>query len=234
MTALRTDVARLLPGAFPYSFEFNWWEEVGVIGGELAKNLLICGTVVALVVFAMIPRPRIAGLVILCIMLSVMDVVGLLYFWGVTICGVSTIYILICVGLAVDYAAHVAHMFKASTGTSQQRALKALGRIGPCVFNAVVSTFLAVLVIGFSKSYIFRVFFKAFFLCVVVAGAHGLWLLPLLLSLLGGDNLGDGEDEEALGDMELQDKDAEASEEAVLPGVQVMDKGGDDAEVTDK
>ena len=42
------------------------------------------------------------------------------------------------------------------------------------------------------------VFFKAFFLVTVVAGAHGLWLLPCLLGLLGGDkvagNAADGVD----------------------------------------
>jgi Niemann-Pick C1 protein len=60
----------------------------------------------------MIPVPRISIAVIGTIFLAIIDIVGLLYFWGVTICGVSTIYILICVGLAVDYSAHIAHMFK--------------------------------------------------------------------------------------------------------------------------
>ena len=40
---------------------------------------------------------------------------------------------------------------------------------------------------GFSSSYIFRTMFKAFFLVVTIAGAHGLWLLPVLLTLLAGD-----------------------------------------------
>merc|ERR1719468_914344 len=134
----------------------------------------------------MIPVPRIAAWVILCIVVSIVDVIGFMYFWGVTISGVSTIYILICVGLAVDYAAHIAHMFKESTGTPRDRAIAAVERIGPCTFNAVFSTFLAVVVVGFSNSYVFRIFFKVLFLLVVIAGAHGLWLLPVILSLLGG------------------------------------------------
>ena len=48
---------------------------------------------------------------------------------------------------------------------------------------------MAVLVIGFSKSFVFVVFFKAFFLVTVIAGAGGLWLLPCLLGLFGGDNI---------------------------------------------
>lgn len=99
----------------------------------------------------------------------------------------STIYILISVGLVVDYSAHVAHMFATSGGGANVRAGKALNRIGPSVFNAIMSTLLAVVVISFSKSYIFRVFFKVLFLTVVVGGIHGLVLLPVLLSLFGGN-----------------------------------------------
>ena len=76
MTALRTEVAALVNGAFPYSFEFNWWEEVGVIGFELVRNLIVCGCVIFTVVCVMIPRPRIACWVVLCILMSVLDVVG--------------------------------------------------------------------------------------------------------------------------------------------------------------
>merc|ERR1711957_77798 len=61
-------------------------------------------------------------------------------------------------------------------------------RIGPCTFNAIFSTFLAVVVVGFSDSYIFRVFFKVLFLVTVLAGGHGLVLLPVILSVLGGDD----------------------------------------------
>merc|ERR1711871_534122 len=188
MDTMRSEVAAAMEGAFPYSFEFLYWEEVGVIGWELTRNLLVCGGVIMAMVFMMIPKLRVSFFVVFSIILSILDVVGLLYFWDVTISGVSTIYILICVGLAVDYSAHIAHMFKASTGTAAERSCKALGRIGPSVLNAIISTFLAVVVIGFSNSYVFRIFFKALFLVTVVAGAHGLWLLPTLLSIVGGDN----------------------------------------------
>jgi len=197
MTALREEISakiptsdpeQKLPNVFPFSREFSNWEEVGIIGTEMVSNLIICGTVILVVVFAMIPKPQIAVWVVLCIILSIIDVVGMLYWWDVTINSISTIYVLISIGLAVDYAAHIAHMFKESKGTAQERACAALGRIGPCVLNAIISTALAVCMFGFSKSYIFRTMFKAFCLVVVIAGAHGLTLLPVLLTLFGGDN----------------------------------------------
>eukprot|EP00913_Durusdinium_trenchii_P033108 g30998.t1 len=217
MTSMRNEIAARHTGAFPYSFDFLYWEEVGIIDVELIKNLAICGAVILVVIFALVPNPRIAIWVVLCVCLSIVDTLGYMYFWDVTISGVSTIYVLICVGLAVDYAAHIAHMFKdgmidfhppaapgagvpepanptvwgvesgqESTGTPRERAINAVDRIGVCTFNAVLSTLLAVVVVGFSESYVFRIFFKVLFLVVVIAGAHGLWLLPTILSLVGG------------------------------------------------
>ena len=171
---------------FPYSFEFLYWEEVGVIDEELIRNLIICGIVVTCMIFALVPHPRIAIWVCMSIILSVIDLIGFMYWWDVTISGISTIYILISVGLAVDYSAHIAHMFVESTGTAPQRSIAALERIGPSVFNAVLSTLVAVVIIGFSESYVFRVFFKALFLTVLLGGAHGLLFLPTILSILGG------------------------------------------------
>merc|ERR1711871_243892 len=187
MTYLRKNVTAILGDkAFPYSFQFLYWEETGVIGEELVKNLLSCAAVIVVMIIAMIPHPKIAPFVIFGIIYAVVTLVGFMHWWDVTISGVSTIYILISVGLAVDYSAHIAHMFVTSTGTGPERSIKALERIGPSVFNAIVSTLLAVVILGFSKSYIFRVFFKALFLTILFGGCVGLWLLPVLLSIFGG------------------------------------------------
>jgi Niemann-Pick C1 protein len=174
--------------SFPYARDFSSWEENGIIGAEMTRNLLICGFVILVVIFVMIPDPQIAGWAILCILLSIFEVTGMLWYWDVTVNSITTIYVLISAGLAVDYCAHIAHMFKESKGTAEQRAAESLGRIGPCVLNAIISTFLAVSILGFSKSYIFRTMFQCFFLVVTIAGSHGLWLLPVLLTLAGGDN----------------------------------------------
>ena len=174
--------------AFPYTFQFENWEEVGTIDDELWKNLGICFAVVVVIVFILIPKPRVAIFVILAIVMSIVDILGFLYFWDITISGVSTIFVLISVGLAVDYAAHIAHMFAESEGTARERAIGALARIGPSVFNAIFSTLLAVIVLATSSSYIYQVFFKVLCLTVLFAGAHGVWFLPVILGLAGGDN----------------------------------------------
>jgi multidrug efflux pump subunit AcrB len=176
---------------FPYARQFLNWEEVGIIKEELIRNLIIASGVICVIICMLIPKPRISFLVILNILASVIEVVGISHFWGQTFNGVTTIYFLICVGLGVDYSAHIGHIFKDSKGKCEDRAHDALQRIGPSVLNALISTAMAVIILGFAKSFVFEVFFRVLFLVACISGSHGVLLLPVLLSIAGGDAVED-------------------------------------------
>ena len=89
-------------------------------------------------------------------------------------------------GLAVDYAAHIAHYFMtAEEGDRNERVRQTLINIGPAVVNGGFSTFLAFILLMTSKSYVFKTFFKIFFLVVTFGVYHGLVFLPVTLSLIG-------------------------------------------------
>lgn len=62
-------------------------------------------------------------------------------------------------------------------GDKNQRAIEALADIGAAVLNGAISTFLAVVVLLFSSSYVFEVLSKQFALTVALGVAHGLILL---------------------------------------------------------
>jgi predicted RND superfamily exporter protein len=202
---IREDIKEIFNDAsgkkvFPFNQQFLFWVETGVIDAELARNLVISFAIICTIIALLIPHPRIAIFVALNIVAAVVEVIGFAHFWGVTMNGVSTIYFLICAGLAVDYSAHIGHVFKDSTGGRRSvffggkfvhgnadRAIQTLVRIGPSVFHTIFSTILAVLVLSFSKSFVFVVFFKVLFLICVIAGAHGLWFLPIVLSIVGSE-----------------------------------------------
>mmetsp|Transcript_38081 Transcript_38081/g.91395 ORF Transcript_38081/g.91395 Transcript_38081/m.91395 type:complete len:947 (+) Transcript_38081:45-2885(+) len=177
--------------AFPYSRDFATWEEAGIIEQELIQNLLFAGVVIIVVVFGVIQDVKVSAVTVVSTCMVILETAGILHFWEIRINGVFTINMVICVGLAVDYAAHIGHCFKHSYGTSHERALKAVRNLGPSVFNAVISTLLAVVVVGFSQSFVFRVFFRILCILCIVGGAHGLWLLPVVLSIVGGDAVED-------------------------------------------
>jgi len=198
MTSLRSSVKGIISGAFPYRETWLYWEEVGVIGTEFSRNLAISGGAICVMVAALIPNLRVAPCVIISILLSVTNVVGFMHWWNITISGISTIYVIISIGLAVDYSAHIGHMFASSSGDSRTRAVKALHRIGPSVFNAIISTLLAVIVLAFSESYVFRIFFKVLCLTVLIGGSHGIIFLPVLLAVVGGSRTGGADDDETV------------------------------------
>lgn len=52
------------------------------------------------------------------------DVGGGIYFWGLTIDTVTTINLLIAIGLTVDYSAHIAHTFMTQTGTRNGKCIR--------------------------------------------------------------------------------------------------------------
>lgn len=51
------------------------------------------------------------------VFLNQVDVAGSMHFWGLTIDTVTCIILIVAIGLAVDYSAHIGHMFMTVTGT---------------------------------------------------------------------------------------------------------------------
>ena len=106
--------------------------------------------------------------------------------WGITLDTSAAVLLSVALGLAVDYSAHIAHAFMTMTGKSKdERVKKTIIEMGPAVFNGGFSTFLAFSILMVSESFVFKVFFKIFFLVVLFGLFHGLVFLPVVLSLIG-------------------------------------------------
>merc|ERR1712217_481851 len=114
-----------------------------------------------------------------------MGILGCMQLWGLAIDSVSVIQLVIAVGLCVDYAAHVGHNFMTQDGQRSERVIRTMGDVGAAVLCGGVSTFLGIMLLAASQSYVFRVLFQTFFLTVVLGLAHGMLFLPALLNLVG-------------------------------------------------
>ena len=76
----------------------------------------------------------------------------------------------------------------------QERATRGFLSISPAILHGGASTVLALVPIAFSQTHGFVVMFRLVSLIVLFGLFHGLLLLPVLLSLLGPDNVAkDGE-----------------------------------------
>merc|ERR1719195_989310 len=94
--------------------------------------------------------------------------------------------LIMSVGLALDYSAHIAVAFiTSSKSTRNGRAREALTQMGPPVFHGGFSTFLAIVLLTISDSYIFQTFFLMFAFVIFFGLFHALVFLPLACSVIG-------------------------------------------------
>jgi len=190
-----------LPGSYSYAQEYLDFEQYVVF---LPETLLSCGlSIVAVFVVIIFITGSLTGtmLVVMCVLLVDVFLLGLIHFWNLTFNSIVVVQLVIAIGLAVDYSAHIAHAYLVATPpascvtVSEKRvykAQKALSGMGSSVFHGAFSTFLAIIVLAPSKSYIFIVFFRMWFGMIIFGVSNGFLLLPVILATFGPtDNMVD-------------------------------------------
>ena len=106
----------------------------------------------------------VSSLVFLCVVLTLLDIAGGAYFMGLTIEIASSIILILAVGLALDYSAHIGVTYIVTRGQDRkQRTIDTLNTIGTAVFNGGFSTLLAFVLLAISDSYVFLTFLKVRF-----------------------------------------------------------------------
>lgn len=114
--------------------------------------------------------------------------IGYMSWWNVSLDQISVTILVMCVGLCVDYSAHIAYAYKSCRQKEPNEKIKAsLYLAGYPVVQGCLSTLIGVTALKFGPSYIFVIYFKIVFLIMFFSAFNGLLLLPVLLSI--GDSL---------------------------------------------
>ena len=115
-----------------------------------------------------------------------LGVVGFMTLWDVCLDSISMINLIMCIGFSVDFTAHISYHFMSRVDMSpSERVSDSLYALGMPILQGAVSTIIGVLGLILAPSYIFITFFKMILLVIVLGALHGLFLLPVLLSLFG-------------------------------------------------
>lgn len=88
-----------------------------VISSELIRNLGLTMAAVVCVTLILISDLVTVFWVFTCIAFTLIDLLGLMYFWGLTIEISSSIIVILAAGLAIDYSAHIGHTFTTIRGS---------------------------------------------------------------------------------------------------------------------
>lgn len=145
-----------LESVTPYSEKFIAIEGFKIIKRELFLNVGLALAAVALIVLITVASPVTAFIITVNVGFCLVEILGFMYVLGIAIDSVSVINVVLAVGLSIDYSAHVGHCFMVKGGDDKnKRALESLADIGSAVLSGALTTFLAVVVLLFSSSYVF-------------------------------------------------------------------------------
>ncbi|TAQ85978.1 hypothetical protein B7494_g5694 [Chlorociboria aeruginascens] len=185
---------------FPYSVFYIFFDQYSTIV-RLTATLLGSALAMILVVSSILLGSVKTGLVItITVIMIVIDIIGTMAVFNVSLNAVSLVNLIICVGIGVEFCAHIARAFmfpsraimeraKNKFRGSDARAWTALVNVGGSVFSGITITkLLGVCVLAFTRSKIFEIYYFRIWLALVVfAATHALIFLPVALSLLGGE-----------------------------------------------
>lgn len=169
-----------------WSKVFANWVTDEIIAVEVERNIELALLCVMICTVILITNLQMCLWIFVCVLLTILNVLGCMQRWGMTVDIVCCIGLELATGLCVDYAAHVGHTFLTLTeGSSSERAFKAVTSIGSAVLLGGGSTFLSLSLLSMSKAYTFQSFFRIFLLVILFGLFNGLIFLPAGLSLIG-------------------------------------------------
>jgi len=109
-------------------------------------------------------------------------VIGFMALWGVFLDPISMITIIMSIGFAEYYTAHITYGYATASMKlcDRDRTIDAIQRVAWPVFEGAISTTLGVLVLSAVDSYMIRAFFKITFLVIIFGVAHALIFMPVM------------------------------------------------------
>ncbi|CAH0556056.1 unnamed protein product [Brassicogethes aeneus] len=167
----------------PYFVFFDQFELVRPLS---IQNMALGAIIMMIVSFIFIPNFLCSIWVAFSIISIEAGVVGYMALWGVNLDSISMINLIMCIGFSVDFTAHICYAYMSSKAkTPDERVRESLYALGLPIFQGSVSTILGMIALLLANNYIFAVFFKMVFLVVFFGAMHGMFLLPVLLSIFG-------------------------------------------------
>ncbi|TCD70844.1 hypothetical protein EIP91_001535 [Steccherinum ochraceum] len=184
---------------FPYSLHYVFFDQYAHIVA-ITQQILGLGLAAVLLVTAfLLGSWRTGTIVTFTVAMTVITVMGVMGIWGISLNAISLVNLVISLGIAVEFCAHVARAFmSAGSGLANdhpagqkerdERMWTALVDVGPSVLSGITFTkLIGMCVLALTRSKILEIYYFRMWFTLIISGAlHGLVLLPVILSFAGG------------------------------------------------
>mmetsp|Transcript_4045 Transcript_4045/g.5280 ORF Transcript_4045/g.5280 Transcript_4045/m.5280 type:complete len:337 (+) Transcript_4045:1401-2411(+) len=169
---------------FTFSPYYFMWEFYTATSTELIVNTLVGIACVLVLTLIFASHPSGCIFVTPIVAMIYCDVLGIAQVVGMSINPVTYMSIVLSIGLMVDYVVHVMFKyFESESRSREEKVMDCLSTMGSSIILGGSSTILSTIPLAFCTSEIFFLVFVIFLSFVVLSLAHGIILLPTVLSL---------------------------------------------------
>lgn len=151
-----------------YSVFHVFFEQYLTIWSVACISLGLAAAAVCIVVLILIRSFIITGLILFCCGGVVAGLFFVMVFFNISLNAVSAVNLVVAIGISVEFCVHIAHAFMHANGNRDRRVQTALANVGAAVCSGIALTkFIGVVVLAFSPSAIFTVYYFRMYLAIV-------------------------------------------------------------------